>query len=172
MTCTSPEDLVGWNCVRHNEQYIKIKSHTKNTGMSCPLEYSQIQHIKQFGSFQLLYLAHKPSYWKTVESELLCHLKRLIENPKIPCPPDFQCQHDEHILKANGWELISGEPSDINSLKKKMGCILSFAKSCKDPQATLLHFQPFWLEHVPRGQCWSDYLESRCVGIVLEICRG
>jgi N-acetylmuramoyl-L-alanine amidase CwlA len=45
MTCTSPEQLVGWNCVHHNEQYIRIKSHTKNTGMSCPLEYSQIQLI-------------------------------------------------------------------------------------------------------------------------------
>jgi hypothetical protein len=73
---------------------------------------------QKFRSFKLLYLACEPSYWKTVESELLGHLKWLIENPNIPCPPDFQCQHNEHILKANSWESISGEPSDTNSLKK------------------------------------------------------
>ena len=30
MTCTSPRDLVGGNCVYHHVQYIKSKGHMKN----------------------------------------------------------------------------------------------------------------------------------------------
>ena len=41
------------------------------------------------------------------------------ENSRRPCPPEFERQHNEHILKENGWELSSGEPSDAKFIEKK-----------------------------------------------------
>jgi hypothetical protein len=70
-------------------------------------------------------------HWKTVKFGLADHLMVLMGNHRTPCPPDSQCEQNEHNPKGISSELSSRELISRKHKKKskKMSRALSSANT-------------------------------------------